>query len=103
VEWEYWELWHHEGRRARMGAAMMAPDYAWWHGIYDVAHNFYFKLIPEARHYGNAKVDAYIDNLLATDPMHQWLSKNTKDIKAAIKSGEFQKIYAKFFEGSAMK
>jgi glycerol-3-phosphate cytidylyltransferase len=33
VEWEYWELWHHEGRRARMGAAMMGPDYAWWHGI----------------------------------------------------------------------
>jgi hypothetical protein len=23
IEWEYWELWHHEGRRARMGAAMM--------------------------------------------------------------------------------
>jgi hypothetical protein len=81
-----------------MGAAMMGPDYAWWHGIYDVAHNFYFKLIAEARAYKNAKVDAYIDNLLSTDPMHQWLSKNTKDIKSAIKSGEFQKIYAQFFE-----
>ena len=103
IEWEYWELWHHEGRRARMGAAMMGPDYAWWHGIYDVAHNFYFKLIPEARHYKNAKVDAYIDNLLATDPMHQWLSKNTGDITSAIKSGEFQKIYAKFFDESALK
>jgi len=97
IEWEYWELWHHEGRRARMGAAMMGPDYAWWHGIYDVAHNFYFKLIPEARHYNNAKVNAYIDNLLSTDPMHQWLSKNTGDIKKAIKSGEFQKIYSDLF------
>ena len=32
---EYYELWHHEGRRARMGSAMMAPDYAWWHGFYE--------------------------------------------------------------------
>ncbi len=32
---EFYELWHHEGRRARMGAAMMAPDYAWWHGFYE--------------------------------------------------------------------
>lgn len=100
VEWEYWELWHHEGRRARMGAAMMGPDYAWWHGIYDVAHNFYFKFIPEARHYNNAKVNTYIDNLLANDPMHTWMSKNTADIKKAIKDGEFQKIYQKLFNDS---
>jgi len=26
-------MWHHEGRRARMGTAMMGPDYAWWHGF----------------------------------------------------------------------
>ncbi|WP_303722635.1 multiheme c-type cytochrome [Malonomonas rubra] len=97
IEWEYWELWHHEGRRARMGAAMMAPDYAWWHGIYDVAHNFYFKLIPEARKYNNAKVNAYIDNLLKNDPMHTWLSTNTGEIKKAIKTGDFQQIYSKLF------
>jgi hypothetical protein len=35
LEIEYYELWHHEGRRARMGAAMMAPDYSWWHGFYE--------------------------------------------------------------------
>ena len=35
LENEFYELWHHEGRRARMGAAMMAPDYAWWHGFYE--------------------------------------------------------------------
>ncbi len=40
LEWEFYELWHHEGRRARMGAAMMAPDYAWWHGFYEVKHRF---------------------------------------------------------------
>jgi hydroxylamine dehydrogenase len=35
MEVEFYELWHHEGRRARMGAAMMAPDYCWWHGFYE--------------------------------------------------------------------
>jgi hypothetical protein len=35
LEIEMYELWHHEGRRARFGAAMMAPDYAWWHGFYE--------------------------------------------------------------------
>ena len=35
LEIEFYEIWHHEGRRARFGAAMMAPDYAWWHGFYD--------------------------------------------------------------------
>ena len=47
IEWLWWEIWHHEGRRARSGAAMMAPDYAWWHGIYDVAKRFYMEFIPE--------------------------------------------------------
>ncbi len=40
LEWEYYEFWHHEGRRARMGAAMMAPDYAWWHGFYELKHRY---------------------------------------------------------------
>ncbi|MDB9822317.1 multiheme c-type cytochrome [Deltaproteobacteria bacterium] len=40
IEWQFYELWHHEGRRARMGSAMMAPDYAWWHGFYELKHRF---------------------------------------------------------------
>ncbi len=40
LEVEYYELWHHEGRRARMGAAMMAPDYTWWHGFYECKKRF---------------------------------------------------------------
>ncbi|MGE4555685.1 MAG: multiheme c-type cytochrome [Desulfovibrionaceae bacterium] len=38
LEWQFYELWHHEGRRARMGSLMMAPDYAWWHGFYECKH-----------------------------------------------------------------
>ncbi len=97
IEWEYWELWHHEGRRARMGAAMMGPDYTWWHGIYDVAHNFYFKLIPSALHYNDPEVNAYIDNLLKNDPMHSWINTPTKELKDSIRSGELQKVYQKLF------
>ena len=49
IEWTWFYLWHHEGRRARHGASMMAPDYAHWHGMFEVADRFYQELIPEAR------------------------------------------------------
>jgi hypothetical protein len=49
IEVEYYELWHHEGRRARMGAAMMAPDYAWWHGFYECKKR-YAVFMEEANH-----------------------------------------------------
>ncbi|MCD4741987.1 MAG: cytochrome c3 family protein [Desulfobacteraceae bacterium] len=29
-------LWHHTGRRARQGSAMNGPDYAHWHGFFQV-------------------------------------------------------------------
>jgi len=48
LEVEYYELWHHEGRRARMGAAMMAPDYSWWHGFYECKKR-YNSFMEEAR------------------------------------------------------
>ncbi len=96
IEWEYWELWHHEGRRARHGAAMMGPDYTWWHGFYDIAHNFYFKFLPEARHYDNPEVNAMVDEVLA-DPMHSWLGRPTGDIKADIESGKMPDDYRKLF------
>ena len=98
IEWTYWELWHHEGRRARHGAAMMGPDYAWWHGMYEVAQHFYFKLLPEARDLHDAEVDAFIDNLLTNDPMHTWLHQETANLKKDIKNGQMQKIYERLFE-----
>jgi hypothetical protein len=98
IEWYYWELWHHEGRRARHGAAMMGPDYTWWHGIYDVIHNFYFEFLPAARALHDPEVDAYIDRLLAQDPMHQWLNRPTAELKQAIRSGELQQRYQSLFQ-----
>ena len=41
--------------------------------------------------------DAFIDNLLASDPMHTWLSTNTEQLKKGIKSGALQKAYEQFY------
>ncbi|MDP6849477.1 MAG: multiheme c-type cytochrome [Planctomycetota bacterium] len=84
IEWTWFYLWHHEGRRARHGAAMMAPDYTHWHGLYEVAERFYLELIPQARemaeeaeHHGNKEgadaVRAVIDAILER-PEHQWFT-----------------------------
>ncbi|MBD3401292.1 hypothetical protein GF420_00230 [candidate division GN15 bacterium] len=98
IEWTYWEIWHHEGRRARHGASMMGPDYTWWEGMYMVVQNFYFKLIPQARAYDNAEVNAYIDRLLTEDPMHAWVNQETEGLKKQIRSGEMEQIYEEFFD-----
>ena len=49
IEWTWFEIWHHEGRRARHGASMSGPDYTWWHGMYEVAQHTYFDWIPELK------------------------------------------------------
>ncbi len=38
-----YHLWHHEGRRMRQGAAMAGPDYAHWHGVFELQQDL-FKL-----------------------------------------------------------
>lgn len=98
IEWTYWELWHHEGRRARHGASMMGPDYTWWHGLYEVAQHFYFKLLPEARQFNDPDVDTYIDKLLTEDEVHAWLSRTASDLKEDIRSGKMQQIYEKMYQ-----
>ncbi len=37
----YYYLWHHEGRRARQGALMGGPDWAHWHGFFDLQQDLY--------------------------------------------------------------
>lgn len=32
----YYHLWHHQGRRMRQGALMNGPDYAHWHGVFEL-------------------------------------------------------------------
>ena len=64
---------------------MMAPDYAHWHGMFEVAERFYQELIPEAREIveharsaGNTeaadRVEALFTEILAR-PEHAWITK----------------------------
>jgi hypothetical protein len=75
LEWIYFELWHHEGRRMRMGASMMGPDYTHWHGTYEVAKHFYFKFLPKVREtaekHGDEEIIKEIDAVLSR-PEHVW-------------------------------
>jgi hypothetical protein len=89
IEWTWFYLWHHEGRRARHGASMMAPDYTHWHGMYEVAERFYMELIPQARESvshgmatGHARqaraVQSVIDEILRR-PEHVWFLEGAGD------------------------
>ncbi len=82
IEWTYFYLWHHEGRRARHGAAMLAPDYVHWEGMFEIAHRFYFEMVPQIKELikhanetgnkkGAKKVQAKLDKILNSE-MHRW-------------------------------
>jgi hypothetical protein len=49
IDWTWFEIWHHEGRRARHAASMQAPDYTHWHGTYDLAKHWMTKFVPEIK------------------------------------------------------
>lgn len=93
IEWTWFYLWHHEGRRARHGASMMAPDYAHWHGMYEVAERFYMELIPQAREIAHeaeeagktAEAEAVITviNDLLSRPEHEWFESQKALVAAA--------------------
>jgi hypothetical protein len=93
IEWTWYLLWHHEGRRARHGASMMAPDYAHWHGMFEVAERFYLHLVPQAIELADeaeraGKQDAadgvrkVIQEILAR-PEHQWNGELAKEFQRA--------------------
>jgi len=111
VEWTWWEIWHHEGRRARHGASMMGPDYTHWHGLYEVAKHWYTKFIPELRQIvrenlksdnpqkvkGAKILDAKLKEILAR-PEHQWFTGNMPKAefeKRRKAEEEFKKRYGK--------
>ncbi|MBM3997960.1 MAG: hydroxylamine oxidoreductase [Planctomycetes bacterium] len=92
IEWTWFYLWHHEGRRARHGASMMAPDYAHWHGMYEVAERFYVEMIPQARELARhaesegkteeAKTVLTVIDAILARPEHAWF-ESQKAEKAA--------------------
>jgi hypothetical protein len=53
---------------------MSGPDYAWWHGIYEVAKNFYFEFLPEVKEVAGAQLYTQLmDKYVYSDPRHRWL------------------------------
>jgi hypothetical protein len=111
LDWTWYELWHHEGRRARHGASMMAPDYTHWHGTYEVAKKFYAEFVPELRDLvmrnmvssvddqkkaeAAAALQAKLDEVLSSDD-HKWsIGKISPEEKAKRKQAaeEFKKRY----------
>jgi hypothetical protein len=109
IEWTYFYLWHHEGRRARMGASMFAPDYTQWHGFYEIAERFYLEFIPQAKEIvekaiaeGGDKaakareIEGMIEEVLASED-HKWfIGQMDPEEKARRKKAaeEFKKRYA---------
>ena len=96
IEWTWFYLWHHEGRRARHGASMMAPDYAHWHGMFEVAERFYMELIPQAREIVEHAADAgrrqaaegaeqVLESILSR-PEHLWYSEGAEGEAARIRA-----------------
>lgn len=39
IDYVYFNLWHHWGRTTKFGTWMQGPDYAQWHGAYEVLHD----------------------------------------------------------------
>jgi len=88
IDWIWFDLYHNEGRAARHGAAMMAPDITHWEGTYEVAKSFYNEFIPEIRNIANKarkagkvaeadKIIAALEEVLAQDN-HKWYSPDGK-------------------------
>lgn len=108
IEWTWYELWHHQGRRARHGASMQAPDYTHWNGLYEVAKSFYTEFIPEAQEIVNRAIAAggpkaesakgvqkLIEATLSSDNHRWFLGQMTPEEKAerTRQQEEFKRRY----------
>ena len=111
IDFIWFEIWHHEGRRARHGASMNAPDYTHWHGTYEIAKHWYMKFVPELEHLvekGLSSKDPKkqaaakalqngIDEMLNSQN-HRWYLGKMSDAERAERkrrSEEFKKRYKK--------
>ncbi len=111
IDFSWYEIWHHEGRRARHGVSMMGPDYTHWHGTYEVAKHFYTEYIPElqelaernlnstdaARKAAAEKLSELLDKTLNA-PNHQWYLNKLDPQEKALRDQqrkEFLQRYGK--------
>ena len=111
LDWIWFELWHHEGRRMRMGASMMAPDITHWEGSYEVAKHFYNKFLDEIKHLihkgeksGDTKKQEAAVALhtkmmeILNSPDHMWYLNKMSDKQKTIRKAaveDAKKMYSK--------
>lgn len=111
IDFTWFEIWHHEGRRARHGASMMGPDYTHWHGTYEIAKHFYTKYIPELEELVEHNIHSADDarrkaaealrDKLATvmdQPSHLWYTNRMSDAEKKRReeaAKEFRERYNK--------
>lgn len=111
IDWVWFEIWHHEGRRARHGASMQGPDYTHWHGTYEVAQHFYTELIPlleeyvakgnesgdEAKMAAAANLQKEIDEVLNSDN-HKWFLGKMDPAEKARREAERKAFTERYSE-----
>jgi len=109
IDFIWYEIWHHEGRRARHGASMMGPDYTHWHGTYEVAKHFYSELIPEleeladkgsrsgdaAKKEAAEKLRHKIDETL-NSANHQWYVNKIPPEEAAERQQRLKEVHSRY-------
>ena len=55
---------------------MSGPDYAWWHGMYDVAKAFYTEFLPEVKRVAGSEVyGELMKKYVEPDVRHEWYLK----------------------------
>ena len=67
----YWKLVGHEGHRARHGAAMAGPNYAWNQGMQEVAERFYLDFVPEVETLLGRKAEKFMKQWGYVKPQHK--------------------------------
>ncbi len=82
LDFVWFEIWHHEGRRSRHGASMMGPDWTQWHGNYEVGKHFYGTYIPELE-------ELIEENLHCSTPEKRAAAENLKAILDQVLNDEF--------------
>lgn len=49
IKLEYFKLWHNYARKAKLGAAMMSPQFLSWQGMFDFCISFYINLLNSVK------------------------------------------------------
>lgn len=109
IDWTWYEIWHHEGRRARHGVSMMGPDITHWHGTYEVAKHFYSKFIPEleeliekgktsgdaTKEAAAAALQGKLDEVL-TSNNHRWFNGDMDEAEKAERQKRMDEFKARY-------